>query len=78
MCEMALSGLSQGSEEAMLLAHLVLTTVTKTCSRTSELQEESVVDHRRDEPYVVYIPVCWSRPATALEGSYVGNCDKHP
>jgi len=58
MCEMALSGLSQGSEEAMLLAHLVLTTVTKTCSRTSELQEESVVDHRRDEPYVVYIPVC--------------------
>ena len=44
--------LSQGSEEAMLLAKIVLSTVPKICSRTRELREESVVDHRRDEPSV--------------------------
>jgi len=53
-----LRSLSQGSEEALLLALLVLSTVPKICSRTTERQEGSVVDHRRGDPYVL-IPVCW-------------------
>jgi hypothetical protein len=40
------SDLNQGNQQAMLLVHLVLTVVLKTlCSRTPELQEESLVEH---------------------------------